>query len=95
MDDERKQSFSKDGDMEIAIAESKTTEARILRKLDVRLIPMLAILYLMSFLDRGNIGNAKIEGLAEDLHMSGSQYDLTCKKSYVDVPYGSASSNTI
>jgi sugar phosphate permease len=50
-------------------------EAKILRKMDLRLIPMLALLYLLSFLDRGNIGNAKIEGLLEDLHMSGPQYN--------------------
>jgi hypothetical protein len=36
---------------------------------------MLALLYLLSFLDRGNIGNAKIEGLADDLHMTGPQYN--------------------
>ncbi|KAI1818414.1 major facilitator superfamily domain-containing protein [Poronia punctata] len=51
-------------------------EKKILRKMDMRLIPMLAILYLLSFLDRGNIGNAKIEGLQEDLNMSGDQYNL-------------------
>jgi MFS family permease len=50
-------------------------EKKILRKMDLRLIPMLALLYLLSFLDRGNIGNAKIEGLTEDLGMSGSQYN--------------------
>lgn len=50
-------------------------EKKILRKMDLRLIPMLALLYLLSFLDRGNIGNAKIEGLTEDLNMSGSQYN--------------------
>jgi len=44
--------------------------------MDVRLIPMLAVLYLLSFLDRGNIGNAKIQGLQEDLHLTGSQYNL-------------------
>ena len=27
---------------------------KVLRKMDIRLIPMLAILYLLSFLDRGN-----------------------------------------
>jgi hypothetical protein len=48
-------------------------EKKILRKMDLRLIPMLALLYLLSFLDRGNIGNAKIEGLVEDLHMTGPQ----------------------
>lgn len=53
-------------------------EAAVLRKMDVRLIPMLSILYLLAFLDRGNIGNAKIEGLLEDLHMTGPQYNWTC-----------------
>lgn len=49
-------------------------QKRVLRKMDMRLIPMLVALYLMSFLDRGNIGNAKIEGLTTDLHMTGQQY---------------------
>ncbi|KAI1310479.1 major facilitator superfamily domain-containing protein [Xylaria venustula] len=51
-------------------------EKKILRKMDIRLIPVLALLYLLSFLDRGNIGNAKIEGLQEDLHMTDDQYNL-------------------
>ncbi|KAI1335590.1 major facilitator superfamily domain-containing protein [Xylariaceae sp. FL0016] len=50
-------------------------EKKILRKMDMRLIPMLAVLYLLSFLDRGNIGNAKIEGLQETLGMSADQYN--------------------
>ncbi|KAF9886417.1 hypothetical protein FE257_011449 [Aspergillus nanangensis] len=49
-------------------------ENKILRKMDIHLIPMLALLYLLAFLDRGNIGNAKIEGLLDDLHMTGQQY---------------------
>jgi MFS family permease len=59
--------------------------------MDMRLIPMLALLYLLSFLDSkspiistcdhttncsgGNIGNAKIEGLQEDLGMTADQYN--------------------
>lgn len=50
-------------------------EKKILRKMDIRLLPMLALLYLLSFLDRGNIGNAKIEGLTEELNISGPQYN--------------------
>ncbi|VBB78581.1 Putative Permease of the major facilitator superfamily [Podospora comata] len=50
-------------------------EKAILRKMDIRLIPMLALLYLLSFLDRGNIGNAKIEGLQEDLGLTDDQYN--------------------
>ncbi|KAM0445212.1 hypothetical protein ACHAO4_009917 [Trichoderma viride] len=54
---------------------SHLDEKKILRKMDLRLIPMLALLYLLSFLDRGNIGNAKIEGLQEDLNLSPDQYN--------------------
>lgn len=36
---------------------------------------MLAILYLISHLDRANIGNANIEGLSEDLGLTGVQYN--------------------
>jgi hypothetical protein len=44
-------------------------------KIDIRLAPMLAILYLISNLDRTNIGNANIEGLSEDLGLTGVQYN--------------------
>ncbi|KAL4860981.1 hypothetical protein BDV12DRAFT_82864 [Aspergillus spectabilis] len=47
----------------------------ILRKVDIRVIPILAILYLLSFLDRGSIGNANIQGLSETLGLVGQQYN--------------------
>ncbi|CAH0054954.1 unnamed protein product [Clonostachys solani] len=50
-------------------------EKKILRKLDLRIIPMLTLLYLLSYLDRGNIGNAKIEGLDVDLGLTPDQYN--------------------
>lgn len=37
---------------------------------------MLSLLYLMAHIDRANIGNAKIEGMIEDLGMSGVQYNV-------------------
>lgn len=55
---------------------SDIDEKKLLRKIDLRIIPLFTILYLLSFLDRGNIGNAKIEGLAEDLDLQGNQYNL-------------------
>lgn len=36
---------------------------------------MLACLYLFCHIDRANIGNAKIEGMIEDLGMTGVQYN--------------------
>ncbi|CEJ90732.1 Putative Major facilitator superfamily transporter [[Torrubiella] hemipterigena] len=50
-------------------------EKKILRKMDIRLIPVLALLYLLSFLDRGNIGNANVEGLSVDLGLKGYEYN--------------------
>jgi len=45
-------------------------------KLDLTLIPWLCILYLLAFLDRTNIGNAKIDHLQADLHhMSTGKYN--------------------
>ncbi|OQD87507.1 hypothetical protein PENANT_c005G08786 [Penicillium antarcticum] len=45
-----------------------------LRKLDYHLLPPLTLLYLLSLLDRSNVGNARLEGMADDIHMSGNQY---------------------
>ncbi|KKK19489.1 putative MFS transporter [Aspergillus rambellii] len=53
---------------------SEEMEKRVLRKMDIRLIPMLAALYLLAFLDRGNIGNARIEGMLADLNMTDREY---------------------
>ncbi|VUC20478.1 unnamed protein product [Clonostachys rosea] len=70
-----------------AFLESFTEKQRkkVLWKLDVRLVPMLAFLYLIAYLDRANIGNAKIEGLVEDLGLSGTQYNIAL--SIFFVPY--------
>ncbi|KAK1835689.1 major facilitator superfamily domain-containing protein [Podospora conica] len=56
------------------LATDGINERALLRKIDWRLLPAVGILYLLSFLDRSNVGNARIEGLATDLHMTGNQY---------------------
>ncbi|OBT83896.1 hypothetical protein VE02_08387 [Pseudogymnoascus sp. 03VT05] len=45
-------------------------------KVDKRLLPVLALLYLVAQIDRANIGNAKIEGMTKDLHMTGVDYNV-------------------
>ncbi|KEQ69446.1 MFS general substrate transporter [Aureobasidium namibiae CBS 147.97] len=57
----------------------------MIRKVDLRLVPVLAVLYLFSHIDRANIGNAKIEGMMEDLGMSGIQYNIVL--SIFFIPY--------
>lgn len=47
----------------------------VLKKLDRRLVGFMALLYCLSFLDRSNIGNARIAGLEDDLKLSSKQYE--------------------
>lgn len=56
------------------LGDATVSEKSILRKLDLRLLPAVGVLYLLSFLDRSNVANAKVEGLADDLNMTGNQY---------------------
>jgi len=58
-----------------AETESNTVnEKALLRKTDYHLVPWLALLYLLSFLDRTNIGNANLFGLSTDLKLSVNEY---------------------
>ncbi|OAK95178.1 MFS general substrate transporter [Phaeosphaeriaceae sp. SRC1lsM3a] len=54
-------------------------EKKLLRKCDLRVLPPLFVLFLLAFLDRTNIGNAKIQGMTKDLDMEGkhaSRYNI-------------------
>ncbi|EXJ93026.1 hypothetical protein A1O3_01582 [Capronia epimyces CBS 606.96] len=67
-------SIDKETDVEVPVPAGGVNERALLRKLDLTLLPALTLLYLLSFLDRSNVGNARIEGLAKDLKMTGDQY---------------------
>ncbi|KAG8781875.1 hypothetical protein FRC12_021443 [Ceratobasidium sp. 428] len=51
-------------------------DKRLVRKLDWNLLPFVSLLYLLSFLDRSNIGNARVAGLATDIGLKGLQYNV-------------------
>ncbi|KAF2477678.1 pantothenate transporter liz1 [Lindgomyces ingoldianus] len=50
-------------------------DRRVRRKLDMRVVPLVMSLYLLAFLDRSNIGNARIAGMADDLSLTSDRYD--------------------
>ncbi|KAI8996646.1 MFS general substrate transporter [Trametes punicea] len=58
-------------------------ERRLWRKIDMRLIPIATVLYLVSYLDRGNIGNAKLQGLLTQLDMNGARYNIALTMFYL------------
>ena len=51
-------------------------EKRLRWKCDLHVIPAISLLYMLAFIDRINIGNARIQGLEKDLHMEGSDYNV-------------------
>ena len=55
---------------------TKEAERKIIMKTDLHVLPILFLLFLVSFVDRTNIGNAKIMGLTDGLHMTGNQYNI-------------------
>ncbi|KAH7018198.1 putative vitamin H transporter [Microdochium trichocladiopsis] len=51
-------------------------EKRLVRKIDLYLLPCIWCMYLMSYLDRTNIGNAKIAGMEKDLELTSDRYSI-------------------
>ncbi|KAI9751638.1 MAG: hypothetical protein M4579_005985 [Chaenotheca gracillima] len=54
-----------------------TTEKKLMAKIDFRVIPILCILYLLAFLDRVNISNARIFNLEADLKLLPNQFNTS------------------
>jgi MFS family permease len=61
---------------EINIPHDDSLDAKVLRKCDLHVVPILTVLFLFAFLDRINIGNARLLGLEEELDMQGHQYNI-------------------
>ncbi|KAJ3808874.1 hypothetical protein F5876DRAFT_16688, partial [Lentinula aff. lateritia] len=59
---------------------SEEDERKLWRKIDLRLMPILCVMYLMSFTDRGDIcvkGNVKPQPLTTQLNLRGNQSNIT------------------
>ncbi|KAI5861166.1 MFS general substrate transporter [Durotheca rogersii] len=62
--------------------EFKRREARVVAKLDMYICPILIILQLVSFLDRGNIGFAATQGMIVDINLVGTQLNTAISLFY-------------
>ncbi|KAF2490354.1 MFS general substrate transporter [Lophium mytilinum] len=60
-------------------------DKRITRKFDKHLVPWLFGFWLFAFIDRSNIGNARIDGLADELHLDANKFNIALAVFYV--PY--------
>ncbi|KAL8711094.1 MAG: hypothetical protein Q9220_004475 [cf. Caloplaca sp. 1 TL-2023] len=56
--------YASDDSIDLA---DKVSERKLLLKVDLAVLPILFLLFLVSFVDRSNLGNARIEGLEKSL----------------------------
>lgn len=62
-----------------------TMQKHLNRKFDLHILPWLFGMWLLAFIDRTNIGNAKIDGLVMDLGLKGLEFNTALAIFYV--PY--------
>lgn len=62
---------------DLTAEDQQRLELALTRKIDIRLLPMIVLMYVMNYLDRNNIAAARLAGLEDELGLSSTQY-LTC-----------------
>ena len=58
------------------IIDDSAAVRKLLWKLDIRVLPIFLLLWFLTFIDRVNIANAKVQGLEKGLKMVGNQYNV-------------------
>uniref|UniRef100_A0A8H7K244 Major facilitator superfamily (MFS) profile domain-containing protein n=1 Tax=Bionectria ochroleuca TaxID=29856 RepID=A0A8H7K244_BIOOC len=71
------------GQGEQAFIADATSDSKLRLKIDLYILPMVTIIYLLCFIDRANIGNARIAGLEADLNMKGYDFNICLSVFYI------------
>jgi MFS family permease len=61
----------------MALTWDPAVEKALVRKIDIRIFPVMIVLFVLNFIDRNNFANARLRGLEEDLGLTDVQYQ-TC-----------------
>ena len=54
---------------------SKETEKRLVKNIDIRLLPIIVTIYIFNYLDRNSITQARLYGLQQDTNVTGVTYN--------------------
>ena len=76
---------SKENEGTTALLLTPAAERALVWKFDLRILPVLAVMYLFNSLDKSNLGNAKTAGLEKTLKLKGHQYNTILSVFFV--PY--------
>ncbi|KAH8886571.1 MFS transporter [Thozetella sp. PMI_491] len=58
-------------------------EARVRRKIDTAIVPLATLMFLFCFIDRANIGNARLASFEADLGLKGNDYNAVNSIFYI------------
>ncbi|KAH8880583.1 retrograde regulation protein 2 [Thozetella sp. PMI_491] len=75
--------FSHDESAGTVDPERQAQEKALVRKLDLFIAPVMMLLMLISYLDRGNIGFAATQGMTTDIGLQGSQLNTAVSVFYI------------
>ncbi|KAI9685307.1 MAG: hypothetical protein M1822_004680 [Bathelium mastoideum] len=89
-----KAEYSAEGPVEFLEIDAQA-EKRLVLKLDLHIVPMVMLLYLFSFLDRVNIGNARLYGMEDDLNLYGNRYQTAVSLVFVTYILSELPSNLV
>ncbi|KAH7405629.1 major facilitator superfamily domain-containing protein [Phaeosphaeria sp. MPI-PUGE-AT-0046c] len=67
----------------VAATFDEAAEVKLRWKTDLYVIPTVAMLYFLCFIDRVNIGNARLAGLESSLSLSGYDYNMLLSTFYI------------
>ncbi|KAJ5366697.1 hypothetical protein N7541_000638 [Penicillium brevicompactum] len=84
-DADAKPTSSLPSDEEGHVSPSNVDDAALVRKIDMRVMPMLFAIYFVAFLDRVNISNALTMSMPEDLNLYGDRANIALLIFYI--PY--------
>ncbi|MCJ1396543.1 hypothetical protein MMC18_009434 [Xylographa bjoerkii] len=82
---EATETTSSSDDGATALILTPAADRAIVWKFDLRILPVLAVMYLFNSLDKSNLGNAKTAGLEKTLGLVGNQYNIILSVFFV--PY--------
>ncbi|RMX78651.1 hypothetical protein D0869_08916 [Hortaea werneckii] len=63
--------------------ERRQQEKKLVRKIDVRLLPILFIMYILNYVDRNALPQARVQGLEDDIGLQGVQYNVVLSLTFI------------
>ncbi|KAJ3546755.1 hypothetical protein NM208_g1851 [Fusarium decemcellulare] len=77
LEDEKPTQADEERDYTGTAKKTDPEEIRLVRKLDLWIMPTLCLMYFLNYVDRNAIAQARLNNLEEDLNMSGTEFNTT------------------